>query len=105
MDAISPTRKAANEGLLYAAHLVGYFGWEPPSADTNLHLGVAFNLAAGKAAVEAGLPVYDVEALMGYLVTEHLQQLAQADWHGLTDWECQPGRTTEDVIAALKGAS
>ena len=106
LRSISTVRKAAIDGLGHAAHLVGYFGWAPPSPEEpHLHLGVTLNLSACEVARKAGEPVYDVEALMGYLLEEHLKRLVTNDWHGLVDWECADGRTSEEIIAALQGAA
>lgn len=103
---ISTVRKGAIEGLDYAVHLVNYFGWAPPSPeDHHLNLGTTLNLAACKVAVEVQRSVYDVEALMGYLLEEYLKSVATNGWRGLVDWECMDGRTAEEIVAALQGAA
>lgn len=102
----SAVRKAAIEGLGHAAHLVGYFGWAPPSPEEpRLNLGVTLNLSACKMACKAGEPVYGIEALMGYLLEQHLKSVATNDCQGLVDWECADGRTVEEIITALQDAA
>lgn len=103
---VSSIRKAALEGLSYAAYLVDYFGWEAPfPEDNHLDLGTTLNLAACKIAANVGEPVCDVEALMGYLLDQHLKGSTPAVWRGLTEWQATEGRTAADVAGALRSAA
>jgi hypothetical protein len=103
---VSSIRKAALEGLNYAAYLVDYFGWEAPSPEgSHLDLGTTLNLAACKIAADTGEPVYEIEALMGYLLDRHLKGPTPANWHGLTEWQAEDGRTAVHVAGALRSAA
>lgn len=94
-SAVSPTRQAALDGLEYAIHLVDRFGWEPASPEVgHLSLLSTIGIAACQTAPPAHLPVYDVQALMGHLVAQHLDV-------PLAEWEAEPGRSVDDVTALL----
>lgn len=91
----SALRNAAVEGLRYAAYLVGYFGWEPCGPETHLHLYAHLNVAAGKTGLQYGERADDVQGLMGQMLSRSVGT------ESLFDWEAEPGRSTEDMHAAL----
>jgi hypothetical protein len=92
---VNPLRRAALDGLQYAAYLVDYLGWEPCGPETYLHLWNHIGVAAGKTGPENGEHPQDVQGLMGYM----LEQLLETPL--LFDWEAEPGRTAEEVRQTL----
>ncbi|MEV7154873.1 hypothetical protein AB0N77_09640 [Streptomyces misionensis] len=95
----STIRHAALTGLAYAADYIDRFGWHPCEPDNHLDLWSHLNVAAGKAALEYDKRTDDVNGLMGYLLAQQLET------HRLHDWEAEPGRTGEEVRAALTAAA
>lgn len=92
-------RIAAVEGLTYAGHLVGMFGWEIGSPEiTHLSIYAHLHVAASKTAVAAGVDIEDTVGLMGLYLEQHLQTAYVA-------WEAEPDRTAGDVRAALLDAA
>jgi hypothetical protein len=97
---ITPIRRAALDGLTYAAYLVDYFGWAPADPDMpHLDLFSIMRVAAGKTALANGQTVYDTAALMGALFARHIET------NVLAAWEAEPGRSAADVAAALRAAA
>ncbi len=76
-----------------------YFGWVPADPEMpHLDLFSIMRVAAGKTALASGQKVHAVEALMGFLVAQHIET------NVLAAWEAEPGRTPAEVAATLRAA-
>lgn len=102
MVTLSVTRSRIRTTLTVAAGILDIEGWDPlqnPIAD-------AIDRAAGFTPGKGSSSSEEVTVLALAMLTDHLG-LGEPDGSGdepLTLWERQPGRTEDEVLAALRAA-
>lgn len=98
---ISVTRSRVTAVRMDAAALLAAEGWHPYS-NTVMD---AIDRAAGWSRPDGDTTAEQLAWQAFYALTEHLFGVRHLGGKPLADWERTPGRTQDDVVAALRGAA